>query len=451
MSMRPSDELVLDQLPDTRFFEAPLETRPLGPAVEVRRGAIASNAEEDGADDLDGLVAALDQQVSFDDLPLGPFVRVPRTSKVKMTAVAGFSDLAGALSSGASEVNLRWSDVVRATQEAGLAAKLSSYDPTKVVPISVRVLGTSLGPLENHAVLEIYDNSKPPKPLFTNWLNKHNNADSHHNTGFPLFMLAKGRDKILIQPPQLTDSHSQYWHCDLGQLEQGTSDFVNPATGERFKIVRRDSRAAALLDYALSVRNRVVCNPRLLLNPQYVLQDSPELLRIPLKMFSDVKSAYAAKLSDVNSQSYDFSNLKIHLKVSGLGGLWGVSPQFYPPLLTRSRSRGGCGGLAPQAAQAQPSPVHGQGCRGPRGARGAGAHAAARQRRRQRVFVAAPHSGCRERLQRFRAVTRNTKARVYQNTRVVPTCCVCARLVFVQCDVCSTRMMSCRGALAGAR
>jgi hypothetical protein len=40
-----------------------------------------------------------------------------------------------------------------------------------------------------------------------------------------------------------------------------------------------------MLDYALSVRNRVVSNPRLLLNPQYVLQDSPELLRIPQKMY----------------------------------------------------------------------------------------------------------------------------------------------------------------------
>jgi hypothetical protein len=311
MSMRPSEELILDALPDQRYLEAPLEARPMGPVIDIRRGPIAANDEDE---DLSGLVAALDQQIDFDQLPLGPFVRVPKTSKVKMTAVAGFSDLAGALSSGASEVNIRWSDIVRATQEAGLAAKLSSYDPTKVVPISVRVLGTSLGSLQDHATLEIYDNSKPAKPLFTSWLNKHNSADAHHSTGFPLFMLGRGRDRILIQPPQMTDAHSQYWHCDLGQLEQGTSDFVNPATGERYKIVRRDSRAAALLDYALSVRNRVVTNPRLLLNPSYVVQDSPELLRIPLKMFTDCRNAYASKLSEVNSQSYDFSNLKVHLK-----------------------------------------------------------------------------------------------------------------------------------------
>ena len=213
MSMR-SDELVLDALPDQRFFEAPLEARPLAP-VAVRRSA---SPVAGGDDDLEGLVAALDQQVDFDSLPLGPFVRVPRTSRVKMTAVAGFSDLAGALSSGASEVNLRWSDIVRATQEAGLAAKLSGYDPTKVVPISVRVLGTSLGPLQDHCTLEVFDNKN--KPLFTPWLNKHNSSDSHHSSGFPMFMLGRGRDRILIQPPQLTDAHNQYWHASLDHLDQ---------------------------------------------------------------------------------------------------------------------------------------------------------------------------------------------------------------------------------------
>jgi len=295
-------------------MEAPLEARPMGPAVEYRRGPSGPQEVEEDDEDLSGLVAALDQQVDFENLPLGPFVRVPKTSKVKMTAVAGFSDLAGALSSGASEVNIRWSDIVRATAESGLAAKLSGYDPTKVVPISVRVLGTSLGPLQDHAALEIYDNSKPAKPLFSSWMHKSNSADAHHSSGFPLFMLNRGRDKVMIQPPQLTDAHSQYWHCDMSQLESGTSDFTNPATGERYKMVRRDSRAAALLDYALSVRNRVVTNPRLLLNPQYIMADSPELLRIPLKMFSDCRNAYAAKLADVNSQSYDFTQLKVHLK-----------------------------------------------------------------------------------------------------------------------------------------
>jgi hypothetical protein len=280
MSMR-SEELMLDSLPPPQFFEAPLDCRPLGPALDVRRPGRAASPVDD--DDMEGLVAAMDHQVDFGSLPLGPFVRVPKTSRVKMTAVAGFSDLAGALSSGASEVNLRWSDIVRATQESGLAAKLSGYDPTKVVPISVRVLGTSLGGLQDHCTLEVFDNKN--KPLFTPWLNKHNSSDSHHSSGFPLFVLGRGRDRILIQPPQLTDTHNQYWHASLDHLDQGTSDFINPATNERFKIVRRDSRAAAMLDYALSVRNRVVSNPRLLLNPQYVLQDSPELLRIPQKMY----------------------------------------------------------------------------------------------------------------------------------------------------------------------
>lgn len=312
MSMR-SEDLVLDSLPNQRFFEetqSALEERSLGPASNVQRRTGRASPVAD--DDLEGLVAALDQNVSFDDMPLGPFVQVPKTSRVKLTAIAGFSDLAGALSNGASEVNLRWSDIVRATQESGLAAKLSGYDPTKVVPISVRVLGTSLGDLENHCTLEVYDAKN--KSLFTPWLNKHNSSDSHHSTGFPLFMLNRGNDRILVQPPELTAAHNQYWHSSLDHLDQGTSDFENPATNQRFKIVRRDSRAAAMLDYALSVRNRVVCNPRLLLNPQYVLQDSPELLRIPLKMYTDVRNAYAAKLAEVNANSFDFSNIKIHLK-----------------------------------------------------------------------------------------------------------------------------------------
>jgi hypothetical protein len=225
MSMR-SEELMLDSLPPPQFFEAPLNCRPLGPEIDVRRFGRAASPVAD--DDLEGLVSALDQQVDFDSLPLGPFVRVPKTSRVKMTAIAGFSDLAGALSSGASEVNLRWSDIVRATQEAGLAAKLSGYDPTKVVPISVRVLGTSLGSLQDHCTLEVFDNKN--KPLFTPWLNKHNSSDSHHSSGFPLFMLGRGRDRILIQPPQLTDAHNQYWHASLDHLDQvrGLRPLINP-------------------------------------------------------------------------------------------------------------------------------------------------------------------------------------------------------------------------------
>jgi hypothetical protein len=74
--------------------------------------------------------------------------------------------------------------------------------------------------------------------------------------------------------------------------------------------VKRSSRAAAMLDYALSVKNNAVV-PRLLANKAYFLSDDPNLLKIPEKMFTDVYTAYKTKLESINGQSYTQDTHKI--------------------------------------------------------------------------------------------------------------------------------------------
>jgi hypothetical protein len=159
----------------------------------------------------------------------------------------------------------------------------------------------------------VYDSSNPPKPLYSSVGYKHSCDDTSHVAGYPLFLLNNGHRTILHNPPKFTDELSAYWHINLGLLERGVESYRNPHTGERFRLVKRNSRAAAMLDYALSVKNNAVV-PRLLVNKAYFLSDDPNLLKIPEKMYSDVYGAYKNKLESINGQSYNMSKLRFKLK-----------------------------------------------------------------------------------------------------------------------------------------
>lgn len=314
MSLRDS-RIVIAELPGRDFLENPLRTRALGPclpAAFVAANPPCVDGEEDGLQDL---VAALDnsQQMQYNSMPTGPFVLVPRTNQVKVTAIAGFKDLAGALAGKSSGVNLRWSDIIAHAADGSAASKLSSYDPTRTIPISLRVLGTSLGDAEKHCSIEVYDNTG--KPMFSRFIGKTNGADVGHTMGYPLFLAKKGgHNRIMFNPPKLSDDHKNFWSFDLGVLDRNSETYRNPSTGETFRLVKRKSRAAALLDYALSVKNRIITSPRLLENEAYLSSDDPNLLRIPVKLYNDVFNAYKKKLQSVNDSSYDLSNMRVVLK-----------------------------------------------------------------------------------------------------------------------------------------
>ncbi len=318
--------LVLDELPDDRFLKNPLRTREAAPALRVTAAPNAKTVATRVNSGLFGLRKSGDAEVEpvgdnededdededHDDQPgregeLGPFTLLSKTNKTKLVFVAGFKDMTGSAS-----VNIRFSDIVKAADNPEVAGRLNTFDPTRTVPISLRVLGTSLGEAEKHCALEVYDATG--KPLFSRFVHKHHNSDAVYTSGYPLFLFAKGgSNMILFNPPALSNDHKNYWSFTMETLEKNTSSYVNPSTNEHFKIIKKNSRCAALLDYALSVKNRVVI-PRLLQNPAYQLPDDPDNIRVPLDMYTKTRDAYRKKLSEIQSSSYDLSTIKVVLK-----------------------------------------------------------------------------------------------------------------------------------------
>jgi hypothetical protein len=316
MSLRDRDQprIVIDRLPCKQELDQPLLMRPMGPDIVGYSSIDRMKPDCDNIEGLEGLVSAIDQSSLYSNATsVGPFVQVPETSQTKITFVSSFRDLAGALAGKNAGCNIRWSDIIRGASESGVADKLTSFDPSKTIPTSLRVLGTSLGDAEKHCSLEVYDANG--KPLFSKYLGKHNGADQCHTMGYPLFLMKKGsHNRMLYNAPKLSDDHKNFWSFDLNTLDKNSEVYRNPSTGEVFRLVKRNSKAAALLDYALSVKNRIIVNPRLLENPTYCSVDDPNVLRIPVKLYTDVYNAYKKKLQIVNDNSYDLSNIKVVLK-----------------------------------------------------------------------------------------------------------------------------------------
>lgn len=305
-SQRPA--IIIENLPCEKDLLFPLNNRPLGPALVDYASKKHAYEEDDG---LQGLVSALDNSGMY--TTAGCIGQVPETSQTKLTFVASFRDLAGAMTGKNAGCNIRWADIMRGAAEAGVAEKMNNFDPSKTIPTSLRVLGTSLGDAEKHCAIEVYDANG--KPLFSKFMGKHNGADQCHTMGFPLFLVKKGaHNRMLYNAPKLSEDHKNFWSFDLNTLDKNSEVYRNPATGEVFRLVKRASKSAALLDYALSVKNRIVVNPRLLENPSYCSADDPDVLRIPTKLYNDVYNAYKKKLQMVNDNSYDLSNLKVLLK-----------------------------------------------------------------------------------------------------------------------------------------
>ena len=299
--MSTQNRITVGRLPTRAFLLNPEATVP------YRDGD--SESESEGSECDDGPARAREFPVAT----VGPFVQMPKTNKLKATMVVAFDDFASALNADGCTADVRWQDILKMANDAGLAQKLARFDPQKCVPISLSILGTNLGDREGHCAVEVYDASNPPKPLYSSVGYKHSCDETSHVAGYPLFLLNNGHRTIMHNPPKFTDELSAYWHINLGLLERGVESYRNPHTGERFRLVKRNSRAAAMLDYALSVKNNAVV-PRLLMNKAYYLSDDPNLLKIPEKMYVDVYNAYKSKLESINGQSYNLSKMRFKLK-----------------------------------------------------------------------------------------------------------------------------------------
>ena len=272
--------------------------------------------EAGGEDRMTALRRRL-QQTSGDGGGLGPFSVAAKTNRCTLTFVAGFNNILGSFSKQAASVTIRFSDIVRAADDIEVSNKLASYDPTRTVPISLRVLGTSLGEMERFCALEIYDASG--KPLFSKFVTKHNTSDLVIQSGYPLFMFYKGgNNTVMLNPPALTQEHRSFWSFNLDTLEKNTTTYTVPGpNGESFKLVKKDSLCAKLMDYALSVKNKII-SPRLLENDKFFSADDKTILKIPFELYTKVVQAYKKKLAQVQSSSFDLSSMKVVLKVLDL-------------------------------------------------------------------------------------------------------------------------------------
>jgi len=296
-----------------------------GSSTEDDEDDEADDEDEDDEDDDDASGANDDrmtalrrrlQQASTDSGGLGPFSVSAKTNRCTLQFVAGFNNILGSFSKQAASVTIRFGDIVRSADNIELSNKLSSYDSTRTVPISLRVLGTSLGDMERFCALELYDNSG--KPLFSKFVTKHNTSDLVIQSGFPLFLFQKGgANTVLLNPPSLTNEHKSFWSFNMDTLEKNTSTFHAPGSGESFKMVKRDSVCAKLMDYALSIKNKIII-PRLLENDKFFSADDKTTLKIPLELYTKVVQAYKKKLAQVQASSYDLSTIKVVLKVLDL-------------------------------------------------------------------------------------------------------------------------------------
>jgi hypothetical protein len=275
-----------------------------GRAARPQETPVEEEEEEEQEDASDG-----SDEEDEDD---SPFRGGAKTNKVKFRFLAGFKDINGALSNGAASVSVHFKEIGRYQDDPDAFAQL---DPSRTIPLYLRINGTSLSPeFERICAVEVYDAAG--KPLYTRFAQKHNSADTAFASGYPLFLLHKGKDdnNIFFHPPELNREHETYWSFTEDTFEKNTSVFVNPSTGEQFKIIKKDSPCARLMQWALSVKNKIVINPKLLDNPTYQDTSGPGNIRLPIEMFKTVKAAFKKKLAEVQSTSFDLSTIKVVLK-----------------------------------------------------------------------------------------------------------------------------------------
>jgi hypothetical protein len=241
----------------------------------------------------------------------GPFAKVANTNRCSFQFVAAFKDVNGALSKSSASVVIQFSEILRYADTPDSHSRL---DPRRTIPIYVRIVGTSLSEeFQRVCSLEVYDAAG--KPMFSRFVHKANNTESAVATGYPLFLFHKGgQNNIFFNPPELSSDHKTYWTFTMETLEKNTSLFMNPSSGEKFVIIKKDSACAKLMQYALSERNDIVCNPPLLENPAYQNPNDPDNIRLPIEMYNKVKAAYRKKLGEIAATSFDMSSIKVVLK-----------------------------------------------------------------------------------------------------------------------------------------
>lgn len=313
MSLRV-DKLKIDRLPTKEELANPLRTRLAAPQrIEGARQAKPSIVRRlmpprapDTSDDSDSDSSEDDDRAVEKSKLLGPFTVRAKTREAKLSFVACFKE------SSTGPVTIRFSDLVKNSDSAEIAETLNTFDCTRTVPISLRVTGMNFAPgTVNNCHVEIYDHSG--KSLFSKNVVKANN-DTVFNVGFPLFMFVAGKENmVLYNPPVLSEEHLSWWQFDLSSLETDVGNYTHPTTRESFKTFAKNSMVANLMNFCLSIRNKLIVPP-LLVNPSYASKDHDGIIQLPADLFVQAFNALKKKMAEISSKSFDLSSIKVFLK-----------------------------------------------------------------------------------------------------------------------------------------
>jgi hypothetical protein len=203
---------------------------------------------------------------------------------------------------------------------AAVQSKFKQLNPRGSIPISLKVLAANVGTEKDmtaHYSLRVCDAKGKSIHNFNTY--KHG-RDDIKELGFPLQLVRGGHhDALGAGHHEVLDDHRKYWHIDLKNLTEETTQFVQPVTRQECRLIPSTSISAHLCHFALSVKNNVLED--LINNPahRFSINGEPsDVIMLSMKHFNDVYKAYAKKLREVDKMSYDISTISVHLVANPL-------------------------------------------------------------------------------------------------------------------------------------
>lgn len=260
----------------------------------------------------------------------GPYQEYrPETARVRVKYTVAFHKDSGAF----GEVKLTFKDMVAGLRNADGSDKLGTSAPVKIesddaatagarfssthsLPISLRIVAArvtdSLGTdLTGRFAFKLKDNKG--KCINSDFPYKDSAATAGaaaKKVGYPLYLAADPDTREALEAPRdLLDEHKDYWMVKMDHLKENVTQFTDPVSNSVMVLMDRNGRPALLSEHALSKRNSIV-TPDLRQHPAYRFPANPNnVLQIPLNMYGEVVNAYRKKLEEVDSKSFDLTNV----------------------------------------------------------------------------------------------------------------------------------------------
>ena len=203
-----------------------------------------------------------------------------------------------------------------------LFAENAQFDPSmahkdlrKALVTNVKLTGNTL-PNNSKYAIQLFDGSKPAKPLFTQHGYKAWDSSVWRKFGYPMFN-AKGTNGVLFrQPANVSEDLRRYGNMKLSDITDGVVHLSYPPSGNGqptppdMALVPK-AKNGPYFTWALEVANNEVED--LLNNPNYQDPNNSANFRITRNMYDQVVDAYRNKLRDVRSKFHDLSSITARL------------------------------------------------------------------------------------------------------------------------------------------